>query len=201
MRKFSPILLIAFLGCIPGGIIDKGGYVDNAGFVSSATLTHGYPYNIVCIDNDEVLRREKLKAEAENSAEQEKSATPAGRASGEEQGPPVKYVDPGDYTGGCEQEGESSVFILFNFIPVTSPLNPEYAIGIPVQKMEGDSMINIRYWHETHYYSALGRVSVFKIRGDVIKYLSEDEIKQREARRKKAEQDRARQKQNPGGRR
>lgn len=90
--------------------------------------------------------------------------------SGQVLGPPIRFVSPQDYQGGCEQEGEHSVFFLLNLFPVTPPLNPEYAISTAVQRLEGDTMVKIRIWHEVHYYSLLGRVSVLKVRGDVIRF-------------------------------
>jgi len=88
----------------------------------------------------------------------------------------VRYENPETFTGICEQEGESSVFFLFNMFPVTPAINPEYAIATAVQQLEGDTMISLRTWHETHYYSILGRVSVFKVKGRVIKFLTREEI-------------------------
>lgn len=149
---------LSVTSCTPGGIIDKGGYRDQAGFIPQATRTRGAPYKIVCFDDAEDRRREALPPEAEKPA-----------------GPPVRYVMPSEWKGGCEIEGESSVFFLFNMFPVTPPISPEYAIATAVQRLEGDTMISMRTWHETHYYSILGRVSVFKVKGQVIKFLSEAE--------------------------
>ena len=111
----------------------------------------------------------------DEKADAKKSDTPAASDSGQVLGPPVTYLPAAQYRGGCEQEGQHSVFYLFNVFPVSPPLNPEYAISVAVQRLEGDTMINIRAWHETHYYSAMGRVSVFKVRGDVIRYLTPKE--------------------------
>ncbi|MCE9597616.1 MAG: hypothetical protein K8S54_06570 [Spirochaetia bacterium] len=144
--------------CIPGGVIDKGGHSDHAGIIPQATRTHGAPYKLVCYDATEAKRRENLPEDGEKPA-----------------GPPVRYENPTDYRGGCEEEGESSIFFLFNMFPVTAQLDPEYAIAMAVQRLEGDTMIGIRSWHETHYYSILGRVSVFKVKGRVIKFLSQED--------------------------
>ncbi len=171
------------INCFPGGIVSRGGDRDNAGFVAEATLTHGAPYKIVCYDSTEAARRE-----IEKEKEKEK---PDYKPSDTAQAPPVRFEDSSTYRGGCEEEGESSVFFLFNIIPVTPPLSPEYAIGVPVQKLEGDTMIHIRYWHETHYYSILGRVSVLRVRGDIIKFLTEEERLAQEEERKKREKQRA----------
>lgn len=158
MHRLALALLLTVLSCVPGGIIDKGGYRDQAGFIAAATRTRGAPYKLVCYDESEAHRRESLPPEAEKPA-----------------GPPVRYMAAEDWLGGCEEEGESSVFFLFNMFPVTPPISPEYAVATAVQRLEGDTMIGIRTWHETHYYSVLGRVSVFKVKGRVIKFLSEAE--------------------------
>ena len=79
-------------------------------------------------------------------------------------------MSPAQYRGGCEEDGETSRFFLFHLWPVTPPLDPAYAMGVPVQELEGDTMINIRSWHETHYYSILGHARVFHVRGDVIRF-------------------------------
>lgn len=158
-RKRSGALLAAALlfstaGCFPGGIIDRGGFVDAAGILPEATSVRNASYRIVCRNSDEVKRREELVAKGE----------PVPNT------PPVTYVTPEEYKGGCEVNGESSRFFLFHLWPVTPALDPAYAMGIPVQELEGDSMINIRTWHETHYYSILGHVRVFRVRGDVIRF-------------------------------
>ena len=157
--------------CFPGGIIDRGGFSDGVSLLASATLTRGAPYHIVCWDEVEAERR-RTQAEKQSDTAQ-KSKTPSSkRASGQVLGPPIRLVSPRDYRGGCEQEGEHSVFFLMNLFPVTPPINPEYAISTAVQRLEGDTMIKLRIWHEVHYYSILGRVSVFKVRGDVIRFES-----------------------------
>jgi hypothetical protein len=157
-NRIAAAFALALFSCTPGGIIDKGGYRDQAGFIPAATRTRGAPYKIVCYDDAEARRREALPADAEKPP-----------------GPPVRYVAAAEWFGGCEEEGESSVFLLFNMFPVTPPISPEYAVATAVQRLEGDTMIGIRTWHETHYYSILGRVSVFKVKGRVIKFLSETE--------------------------
>ncbi len=163
---FAVLPLIFFLDCFPGGIVTKGGSVHSAGFFASATRTQGAPYLIVCYDEKEAKRREELREK------DEKAEIPAG--------PPVRFADPATYKGGCELEGESSVFFLFNLWPATPRLNPEYALAAAVQKVEGDSMVNVRFWHETHYYSLLGLVHVFKVRGDVIKFLGGEDPRKKD---------------------
>lgn len=65
--------------------------------------------------------------------------------------------------------GETSTFFLFGLIPVTNPVNIEYALSQAVQKIEGgESMINLVIWNEIHYFYPLGTVSVTKVKGDVI---------------------------------
>lgn len=158
---------VAAPGCFSGGLVEKGGRVRNMGILPEITQTRGQPYKIVCTDREEVRRRESL-------SEEELAQL----------GPPVRYVGMHEYTGGCEIEGEHSVFFLFNLWPATPPLDPTYAAGKAVQSVEGDTMIHIRYWHETHYYSLLGQVMVLKVKGDVIRFLSGEELQQyeREAR-------------------
>lgn len=68
-----------------------------------------------------------------------------------------------------KSEGESSTYMFLGIIPLTDPLNIEYALSQAVQKVEGgQSMVNIEVWHETHYYFPVGKVSVVKVRGDVV---------------------------------
>ena len=124
-RMLFPIALgLAALSasCFPGGIAVEGGFVDHAGWVPEATLTNNAPYQIVCPDPDEVQRRQKLKEEG--------LPIP-----GE---PPVRYVSPSQYDGGCEQTASSSVYYLFHLFPATPPMDAHYALGLAVQKLEGD---------------------------------------------------------------
>ncbi len=142
-----------FAACFPGGVISRGGTSGQAAMAPAITLTRGAAYDIVCFDEAEAQRRESLD-------EQERRSL----------GPPVRYIAPENYRGGCETEGESSVFLLLNIWPATPPIDVDYAIGGAVQRLEGDTMIRIRTWHETHYYSILGRARVLKVRGDVIRF-------------------------------
>ncbi len=69
----------------------------------------------------------------------------------------------------AKSDGESSTFFYLGLIPMTNPLNIEYAMSQAVQKVPGgDTIINLTIWHETHYYFPLGTVSVVKVEGDVI---------------------------------
>ena len=211
IRIFIIILISIIFQCVPGGLTKEGGYANHALIIPSATMTRGASYKIVCYDETEALRRKKaeIKNKEKSSTENpetkktEKKLTPesktekeksdsskkdpskrSSKKSGQVLGPPVKYIIPEKYRGGCEEESQHSVFYLFNLIPVTPPLNPEYAISTAVQRLEGDTMINIRAWHETHYYSLLGRVSVFKIRGDVIRFSLPQNSKVKKKKRK-----------------
>jgi hypothetical protein len=66
-------------------------------------------------------------------------------------------------------EGESSTFFYLGLFPLTNPLNIEYAMSQAVQKIPGgDTLVNVKIWHETHYFFPLGTVSVVKVEGDVI---------------------------------
>jgi len=164
LHRFTPaLLLLALPACFSGGVVEKGGYARDMGFRAQITPTRGAPYKVICIDEAEVKRREEL-------SEEELARL----------GPPVRYESMYEYDGGCEFEGEHSTFFLFNLWPATPPLDPTYAAGKAVQSVEGDTMIHIRYWHETHYYSLLGRVMVLKVKGAVIRFLSEEELQQHE---------------------
>lgn len=147
-------------GCFPGGIIQKGGFSYHAGFIPAPGPIFSDSYNVVCFDLAEKIRRQKM-------SEQDRKNL----------GPPVIYVNNKSYRGGCERSGETSVFFLFNIWPVSDPLNPEYAIASAVQELEGDTMVNISFWHEKHYYSILGSVVVMKIKGDVIRFSEEPKTK------------------------
>ncbi len=70
-----------------------------------------------------------------------------------------------------KSEGQSSSFFLFNLFPVTNPMNIEYALSQAVQKIPGgQSMVNIRIWHETQYFFPLGRVHTVNVEGDVVSF-------------------------------
>lgn len=168
----TPFVFLIWSACLPGGIFNKGGIVNGAGVLSSATRLGHSDYDIVCYDQTEALRREKERERA-LELEERGDTSAAAKISGEVKGPPVRYVPAADYKGGCEEEGEHSMFFIFNIIPVTPPINPHYALSMAVQRLEGDTMINIRTWHETHYYSLLGRAVVYKVRGDVIRFRHE----------------------------
>ncbi len=145
-------------GCFAGGVFNKGGLTNMVAIAPSATMTRGAPYRVICLDQEEIKRREDLPEEELKTL-----------------GPPVRLVPMAEYDGRCSLTGEASTFFLFNLWPVTPPLDAEYAIGSAVQSVEGDTMIRIRIWHESHYYSLLGHAQVLKARGDVIRFLTDEE--------------------------
>ncbi len=167
LLTFCACVLTALAGthCFAGGLVTKGGRTDLASMHPSAAPINDSPYDIVCLDQAELNRREEL------SEEERRTLNPA-----------FLYVDPDRYNGGCEVTGESSVFFLLNLWPVTPDLDPSYAIGTAIQEREGDNMIRLRAWRETHYYSLLGRAVTWKVRGDVIRYRDVNLRSQREAR-------------------
>lgn len=58
-----------------------------------------------------------------------------------------------DYEELGTSTGESSVFFLFGLIPMTNPLNMDYALSEAVRKIPGGkTMVKVRYWHETHLF-------------------------------------------------
>ncbi|WCL48685.1 hypothetical protein [Leptospira sp. GIMC2001] len=74
-----------------------------------------------------------------------------------------------DYQKLGRSSGESSTFFLFGAIPITSPLNMDYALSQALQKVEGgETIVNLVIWHDTLYYFPLGSVSVLRVEGDVI---------------------------------
>lgn len=172
-------LCINLPGCIPGGIVKEGGRHLHSDIVPAATRTGGVPYYILCPDLDEMDRRANL------SAEELSNLAPA-----------VKQIPMQEYEGNCKLTGQSSAFFLFHMWPVTDPLDPGYAMGTIVQKLEGDTMINITTWHEAHYYSILGHAVVFKARGEVIRFYTGKQLKafERKQRLKRYRQRRRRRK-------
>lgn len=65
--------------------------------------------------------------------------------------------------------GESSTFFILGLIPITQEISMEYALSQAVQKVpNGQTMINLKVWHETRYFFPLGTISVLKVKGDVI---------------------------------
>ncbi|EPG72818.1 putative lipoprotein [Leptospira fainei serovar Hurstbridge str. BUT 6] len=74
-----------------------------------------------------------------------------------------------DYEELGTSTGESSVFFLFGLIPMTNPLNMDYALSEAVRKIPGGkTIVKVRYWHETHLFFPVGTVSVLKVKGMVV---------------------------------
>lgn len=150
------IVILFFLNCFAGGYIEKGGHIDTLFLIPSATNVYKKDYYILCLDQEKYNQfQQKESKESQENFDITQF---------------INYIPNTEYKGGCEQYGEVSQFYLFHLFPTSGSLDPEYAISLSVQKLEGDTMINIRGWHETHYYSILGQVRVFKIKGDVIKF-------------------------------
>ncbi len=150
---------LAFLltfACLPGGVIQKGGRTDQLLFLPAASMTHGAPYRILC------------PAGAERAA----------------QGFSSELRNLANYHGECDVTGTHSTFYLLHLVPVTEPLNPAFAIARAVDSLEGDTMIHIRAWHETHYYGILGAARVFNVRGTVVRFINSDSIISPDAGRK-----------------
>jgi hypothetical protein len=173
MKRFSAALLfLGCLACVPGGVVREGGYADQVMLIPAATRTRGAKYRVVCRDEEETKRRDALikRRDLEIRTAQEAGQTPPPPLDFSGENPPFRLVAPETYRGECDETGEHSAFYLFHFSRVTPPIDPERAIGTAVQRLEGDTMIGIRAWHETHYYSILGVARVFKVRGTVIKF-------------------------------
>jgi hypothetical protein len=76
----------------------------------------------------------------------------------------------------ADSDGESSTLFLLGLFPVTNPLDIEYAMSQAVQKVPGgQSLVNVVYWHENHYYFPIGLVSVLKVEGTVVSLNPEPE--------------------------
>lgn len=151
----APVFLLfslILMQCAPAGIIDKGGFTDHAGIVPEATQTRMATFRVICPDTEEIERRKELPEEDIPNE------------------PAIKLVAANLYDGGCEVTGQASQYYLFHLWPVTGKIDPQYAIATAVQSVEGDTMIRIRTWHESHGYSLLGHARVFKAKGDVIRF-------------------------------
>lgn len=85
--------------------------------------------------------------------------------------PSATLVYSEDYKVLGRADGQSSTLLFLGFLPVTKPLDIEYAMSQAVQKVEGgQSMVNVEIWHETHYYFPIGAVSVVRVEGDVVSF-------------------------------
>ncbi|WCL47690.1 hypothetical protein [Leptospira sp. GIMC2001] len=100
--------------------------------------------------------------------------------------PSATIIRSSEYTKLTHSEGESSTLFLFGLFPVTNNLDIEYAMSQAVQKVpDGQSLIDIQYWHETHYYYPVGTVSVLKVQGMVVSLKRETEVIETDNRNKK----------------
>ncbi len=66
-----------------------------------------------------------------------------------------------------QSEGSSGYFSLFGIIPFGS-VNTDQAIKEAVNKLNGDALINPRYWSRWSYY-IIGTYTNVEMKGDVIK--------------------------------
>lgn len=167
-------ILVLCASCVPGGIVREGGLTDNVMLIPTATRTRGAGYRVVCPDEQEVARRNALKErrELDIRTAKQNGEQPPPPLDFSNLNPPFRLVEPAVYQGQCDRTGQHSAFYLFNLVRVTPPLDPERAITTAVQEVEGDTMIGMRAWHETHYYSLLGSARVFKVKGTVVKFRS-----------------------------
>jgi hypothetical protein len=70
-------------------------------------------------------------------------------------------------------EGSQGYFTLFNIIPFGSP-DLSVAINDATQKLNGDALINVRYWYRVSEI-IVGTISTVEVSGDVIKFNSKKE--------------------------
>lgn len=83
--------------------------------------------------------------------------------------PAATIIRSQDYTILGKAQGESSTLFLLGLFPVTNALNMQYAMSQAIQSYPGgQSMTDMVYWHETHYYYPIGTVSVVKVEGTVV---------------------------------
>lgn len=68
-------------------------------------------------------------------------------------------------------EGSHGAFSLFGFIPF-GKADFELAMNDAVRKLNGDALINVRYWHRGSNYF-VGTYSSLEVEGDVIKFVQE----------------------------
>lgn len=95
---------------------------------------------------------------------------------------PVGLIDsstPLDNTNGKHRpykvlgkaDGSHGAFSLFGFIPF-GKADFELAMNDAVRKLNGDALINVRYWNRGSYYF-VGTYSSVEVEGDVIKFVQE----------------------------
>jgi len=76
-------------------------------------------------------------------------------------GTPLKYEVMG------KAEGGQGYFTLFGLIPFGSP-NLKEAIDDAARKLNGDALVNVRYWYRVSNYF-IGTYSSIEVEGDVVK--------------------------------
>jgi len=74
-----------------------------------------------------------------------------------------------EYNSLGETKGQSSSFHLLWFIPVTERANFDLAIKDAIESKGGDNIINLQYKINRQIW-LLGRVTTYKINGEVVQY-------------------------------
>ncbi|MCP4133916.1 MAG: hypothetical protein GY754_23300 [bacterium] len=69
-------------------------------------------------------------------------------------------------------EGEASSFLFFWVWQVTPRAEMDRAITNAVNKLEGDDLIDVRWWYDRQVF-IVGTVKFVKVKGKVIKYVEE----------------------------
>lgn len=164
--------------CFFGGIVVRGGHSHRTDIVPAASLTRGANYQIVCTVSQidampadlQTQTRQAIFKKVQASKKITENVETTNQNTSAAELAHVRLILRDAYQGGCERDGQTSVFFLLNLFPLTDPLDTERAIALAVQSVEGDSMVNLRVWHEIHYYGLIGRVAVWHVRGDVIRY-------------------------------
>ncbi len=72
-----------------------------------------------------------------------------------------------------KSEGSQGYFSLFGIIPFGSPDFSE-AITDAAQQLNGDALINVRYWSRSSFY-LIGTYTSIEVMGDVIKFKQQKE--------------------------
>ncbi|MDP2301546.1 MAG: hypothetical protein Q8N03_03855 [Ignavibacteria bacterium] len=70
-------------------------------------------------------------------------------------------------------EGSQGYFTLFSLIPFGSP-DLSVAISDATKKLNGDALVNVRYWYRVSNYF-IGTYSSIEVEGDVIKFKQQKE--------------------------
>ncbi|MCB1175214.1 MAG: hypothetical protein KDK39_16685 [Leptospiraceae bacterium] len=160
--RFLLVLLITTAGvngCFFGGLVVKGGQSYAVQWQSEAAIMNAVAFDYICQNTVTSASPETESGNAGPAAEQVDAKVQ-----------PFRYISPAEYQNDCPVESQSSVFFLFNMLPVTPPLDVDYALSRAIQMREGDNVIDMQAWHEVHYYGIIGRVFVYRLRGHVIRY-------------------------------